>query len=315
MSLQPIVAIQMDPLERIKVYTDTSFALGLEAQKRGYRLFVYEPKDLTYSNQQIKASGRFVTFYDQLENYFTVHESTALNLNEAKFILLRQDPPFNMAYITSTFLLEMLPKSTIVLNNPVSVRNAPEKLLPLFFPDLIAPTLLTRDLEEIEVFLQRHEAIVVKPLYDFGGNGIFKIVRGDANFGSLMELYLRLYQEPFVVQKFLPEVAEGDKRIILIDGQVGGIFKRIPPEGQARSNVRIGGTAHPCELSPRDREICDRLGPFLKKQGLMLVGLDVIGRYVTEINVTSPTGMRMMNRMYDIDLAVNFWDSSEKLIV
>jgi glutathione synthase len=311
---QPIVAIQMDPLESIRVITDTSFALGVEAQKRGYRIFVYEPKDLTYQDGRVTAQGRFVTLIDQLTNYFMVQETTTLFLDQAKFVLLRQDPPFNMAYITTTFLLELLPPSTVVLNNPRSVRNAPEKLWTLFFPDLTAPTLLTRDQNQIEAFLDKHGTIIVKPLYDFGGNGIFKITQGDANYGSLIELYQHLYQEPFVVQRFLPEVALGDKRIILINGEVGGIFKRIPPQGQARSNVRIGGTAHPCDLSARDQEICTRLAPYLKEQGLMLVGLDVIGDYVTEINVTSPTGMRLMNRMYDFDLAINFWDSAEALI-
>lgn len=311
MDLKPIVAIQMDPLESIKVFTDTSFALGVEAQKRGYQLFVYEPKDLSYHQGQVTASGRFVTFIDRLTDYFTVQSKATLALDQARFVLLRQDPPFNMAYITTTFMLELLPPSTVVLNNPKSVRNGPEKVLPLLFPDLTTPTLLTRDQDQIEDFLDCHGTIIVKPLYDFGGNGIFKISKGDANYGSLIELYQKLYQEPFVIQKFLPEVAQGDKRIIMINGKVGGIFKRIPPQGQARSNVRIGGKAEPCDLSPRDQEICERLRPFLQEQGLVLVGLDVIGDYVTEINITSPTGMRMMNRMYDIDLAVDFWDCAE----
>lgn len=313
MNSKPIVAIQMDPLESIRVFTDTSFALGLEAQKRGYQLFVYEPKDLSFQEGILTAQGRFVTFIDQLEDYFTVQKEATFPLSQAHFVLLRQDPPFNMAYMTTTFLLEMLPSTTVVLNNPKSVRNGPEKLLPLSFPHLTAPTLLSRDARTIESFLDQHGEIIIKPLYDFGGNGIFKITKGDANYGSLIELYQKLYQEPFVIQKFLPEVALGDKRIIMIGGKVGGIFKRIPPQGQARSNVRIGGKAIPCDLSSRDQEICDCLGPFFQDQGLVLVGLDVIGDYVTEINITSPTGMRMMNRMYDIDLAVDFWDCSENL--
>jgi glutathione synthase len=313
MTHQPIVAIQMDPLEMIRVKTDTSFALGLEAQKRGYRLFVYQPSDLSYQDNHLLAKGQFVTFFDQDENYFSVQSRESLRLDQAQFVLLRQDPPFNMAYITTTFLLDLLPETTMVLNNPEGVRNTSEKLFMTHFPDLVPPTLLSRDIDQIAAFLDQEEAIILKPLYDFGGSGIFKLRRNDANFGSLIELYMRLYQEPFVVQKFLPEVALGDKRIIVIHGEPVGVFKRIPPEGQARSNMRIGGTAHPCDLSPRDHEICRRLSPFFKERGLALVGLDVIGDYVTEVNVTSPTGMRVMNRMYNLDLAVSFWNGVEPL--
>lgn len=311
MSNKPIVAIQMDPIDSIKIITDTSFALGLEAQKRGFQLFYYLPGDLTYNNGEILATGYFIHFNDDATCHYKLQKAARLNLAEAKYVLIRQDPPFDMAYITTTYLLELLPKTTLVLNNPLGVRNAPEKLMVTHFKDLTPPTLLTKDLQLIEAFIDQHHTVIIKPLYDFGGNGIFKITKNDANLGSLIELYQRLYTEPFMVQRYIPEITEGDKRIIIIGGEPVGVFKRIPPRYQARSNVRIGGTPEPCVLSPRDLEICQTIKPKLLEMGIHLAGIDVIGDYITEINVTSPTGMRMMNRMYDLDLAVNFWDGAE----
>lgn len=313
MSNPTIVVIQMDPIETIKIITDTSFALGLEAQKRGYQLFYYQPAQLSYEEGTLLANGYFIEFIDNESCHYKLLKAARLDLAQASYVLIRQDPPFDMAYITTTHLLELLPKTTLVLNNPVGVRNAPEKLLVTHFKDLIPPTLFTRDTYLIQDFIDRHHDVVIKPLYDFGGRGIFKLSRNDTNLGSLIELYQHLYKEPFVIQRYIPEIIEGDKRIIIIGGEPVGIFKRIPPQGQARSNVRIGGTAQPCEFSINDRHICETIKPMLLKMGIHLAGIDVIGNYLTEVNVTSPTGMRLMNRMYDLDLAVNFWEGAEQL--
>lgn len=313
MSNSSIVAIQMDPIDSIKIITDTSFALGLEAQKRGNQLFYYVPEQLSYDEGNLFANGYFIEFIDNESCHYRLLKAVRLNLAQAKYVLIRQDPPFDMAYITTTHLLELLPQTTLILNDPIGVRNAPEKLLATHFKEIAPPTLLTKDPSLIQAFIDRHKTVIIKPLYDFGGSGIFKLSSNDANLGSLLELYQRLYKEPFVIQRYLPEVAEGDKRIIIIGGEPVGVFKRIPPQGQARSNVRIGGTAQPCELSIYDKHICNVIKPKLLDMGIHLAGIDVIGDYLTEINVTSPTGMRIMNRMYDLDLAVNFWDGAEKL--
>lgn len=313
MSTQSIVAIQMDPIDSIKIITDTSFALGLEAQKRGFQLFYYLASDLIYNNGDVIASGYYIKFHDEAACHYQYQKTATLNLAEAEYVLIRQDPPFDMAYITTTYLLELLPATTLVLNNPVAIRNAPEKLMVTHFKDLIPPTLLAKDLTLIENFIDEHNIVIIKPLYDFGGNGIFKMTKHDANLGSLIELYQRLYKEPFIVQRYIPEVEDGDKRIIIIGGDPVGVFKRVPPSHQARSNVRIGGTPKICILSEKDKEICRQLKPKFLQMGIHLAGIDVIGDYLTEINVTSPTGMRMMNRMYDLDLAVNFWDGAETL--
>jgi glutathione synthase len=305
---QPIIALQMNPLSTIAVETDTTFALGLEGQKRGYRLFVYSPDGLSYVAGKVMARGHWVTFRDQAEDFYNLGEEQLLDLSEAAFVLMRQDPPFNMAYIAATHLLELLPPTTRVLNDPCGVRNAPEKLLVTHFPDLMPPTLMTWDPLLIEEFRATHGSVILKPLFEFGGAGILLLHESDSNLVGMLEVYRRLYEEPPIVQRFLPEVAQGDKRIILIDGKPASIFKRIPPQGQARSNMRIGGRAEPCDFSPRDREICARIGPALRGRGLYLAGIDVIGDYLTEINVTSPTGMRIMDRLYSLDLAKIFWD-------
>ncbi|MBX9805932.1 MAG: glutathione synthase [Alphaproteobacteria bacterium] len=304
----PIVALQMDPVSSLKIETDTTFALALEAQNRGYKLFAYTPTALSYAHGKILARGHMVTFKNDSKDYYKLGEETLLNLGEARYVLMRQDPPFDMAYIAATHFLELLPATTQVINNPISVRNAPEKLLVTYFKELTPPTLMSWDRALIEDFMDTHGSVVIKPLFEFGGNGILLLHQGDPNLTALLETYRKLYSEPPIFQKFLPEVAQGDKRIILIDGNPMGGYKRIPSQGQTRSNMRVGGRAEPGELTPKDREICAAIGPTLKERGLYLVGIDVIGDYLTEINVTSPTGIPVMNRLYNLDLAKDFWE-------
>lgn len=305
---KPIVALQMDPLPSIKVESDTTFALGLEAQNRGFQLFVYTPEALSYTEGGIVARGYWVTFQDQSHDFYTLGDETLLDLKEARFVLMRQDPPFDMAYITATHLLELLPSSTRIINDPKGVRNAPEKLLITLFPDLMPPTLMSWDRALIDNFIHTHGTVILKPIFDYGGNGILAISAGDPNLTGILEMYHKLYDTPPIFQKFLPEVAMGDKRIILIDGKPTGIVKRVPQKGEIRSNLRLGGLPEACDMSPRDLEICARIGPTLKDRGLYLAGIDVIGDYLTEINVTSPTGLRVINRLYDLDLAKDFWE-------
>lgn len=303
----PIVALQMEPLTHVRVETNTTFALGLEAQNRGYQLFVYTPEALSYGEGKVVARGHWVVFKDQKQDFYILGEEMCLDLSQATFVLMRQDPPFNMAYITATHFLELLPPSTKVINNPVGVRNAPEKLLVTLFKDLMPPTLMSWDRTLIDAFIETHGSIIIKPLFDFGGNGVLLLHPGDKNLTGILEMYRKIYETPPIFQKFLPDVALGDKRIILIDGEPVGILNRVPPKDQIRSNLRLGGHPEACEFSPRDREICARIGPTLKERGLYLVGIDVIGDYITEINVTSPTGLPVMNRLYNLDLANDFW--------
>jgi len=307
----PIVALQMESLAHIRVETNTTFALGLEAQNRGFRLFVYTPESLSYIEGKVVARGNWVTFKDRKQDFYTLGEETHLDLSQARFVLMRQDPPFNMAYIAATHFLELLPSSTKVINNPVGVRNAPEKLLVTFFKDLMPPTLMSWDRALIDAFIQTHGSVILKPLFDFGGNGVLLFHPGDSNLTGILETYRKVYETPPIFQKFLKEVAKGDKRIILMDGNPVGIFNRVPPKDQIRSNLRLGGFPEACDFSPRDREICARIGPTLKERGLYLVGIDVIGDYITEINVTSPTGLPVMNRLYNLDLAKDFWAGLE----
>lgn len=302
-----IVAIQMDPLATISIKTDTSFALGLSAQQRGYQIFVYQPQALTYRSPSVYAAGEFVELIDNPNGFYKVQKQQTLDLALADFVLIRQDPPFNLAYITTTHLLELLPATTRVLNNPTGIRNCPEKLAALNFPDLTPATIISKSLDEMMAFIEEQNEVVIKPLYDYGGRGVFKFHKDDGNITSLIELYQQ-NQEPFIVQQYLPEVVDGDKRIILIDGEGACLFKRVPKHGHTRSNIRIGGAAVKCDFTNRDREICARLKPYLKNNGIMLAGIDVIGAYLTEINVTSPTGLRLMNHMYNVDLGGIFWD-------
>lgn len=303
-----IVALQMDPLSQIKVESDTTFALGIAAQKLGYKLFVYTPEALSYASGEILARGHWVTFKDSSTDFFKLGEEVLLNLEDARFVLMRQDPPFDMAYIAATHLLELLPSTTQVINDPKGVRNAPEKLLVTYFKDLMPPTLMSWDRTLIDDFIETHGSVILKPLFDFGGNGVLLFHPEDSNLTGVLEMYRKMYASPPIFQKFLPEIANGDKRIILIDGKPMGILKRVPPKSQIRSNLRLGGHPEVCEYSPRDLEICARIGPTIKEQGLYLTGIDVIGDYLTEINVTSPTGLRVMDRLYNLDLGQNFWE-------
>lgn len=303
----PIVALQMEPLAHIRVETNTTFALGLEAQNQGYRLFVYTPETLSYVEGKVVARGNWVTFKDRQQDFYTLEEEACLDLSQARFVLMRQDPPFNMAYIAATHFLELLPPSTKVINNPTGVRNAPEKLLVTFFKDLMPPTLMSWDRTLIDAFIETHGSVILKPLFDFGGNGVLLLHPGDPNLTGILEIYRKIYETPPIFQKFLSEVTKGDKRIILIDGNPVGILNRVPPKDQVRSNLRLGGLPEACDFSPRDWEICARIGPTLKEQGLYLVGIDVIGDYITEINVTSPTGLPVIKQLYNRDLAKDFW--------
>jgi len=304
------VAVQMDPIERIKIAGDSTFAMLLEAQRRGHAISYYTPDKLALIDTQVFASVHPLSVRDQAGDHFTLGAPERANLASFDVILMRQDPPFDMHYITATHLLEKLP-NTLVVNDPRSVRNAPEKMFVMEFPDLMPPTLITRDLEEIKAFRAQHKDIVMKPLYGKGGESVFRISPDDLNFGSLFDLFSVTFREAWVVQKFLPEVKDGDKRIILVDGEFAGAVNRVPAEGDLRSNMVRGGSPKKTDLSAREREICDRLGPELKKRGLLFTGIDVIGGWLTEINVTSPTGIRAIKNLGGPDVAAMIWDAIE----
>ena len=305
------VAIQMDPIASIEITGDTSFAFALEAQARGHDLYYYLPDSLTLDEGRVYAKLRRLRVRDEVGNHFDEEAEIYSPLDEMNVILMRQDPPFDMAYITATHMLEHLPASTMVVNNPAEVRNAPEKIMVLDFPDLMPPTMVSRDGDAISAFRKKHENIIIKPLYGNGGAGVFLIKQGDKNYNALLEMFLSASREPVMVQAYLPEVTKGDKRIILIDGEAVGAINRVPAEGEARSNMHVGGKAEATELSTRDKIICERIGPTLKARGLLFVGIDVIGDYLTEINVTSPTGIREFERFTGISLAAKTWDAIE----
>ena len=306
------VAVQMDPMESINVAGDSSFAIMLGAQARGHRLWHYLAPHLSYSDGRVLARARGVEVRNTPGDHFSHGEWELLDLAEdVDVVLMRQDPPFDLAYITATHLLERVQGRTLVVNDPASVRNAPEKLFVLDYARFMPPTLITRSLEEVRAFQAEHGEIVVKPLYGNAGTAVFKVGRDGANLGSLVELFGHVWVEPFMVQAFLPAVAEGDKRIVLVDGKVTGAINRIPGKGEIRSNLAAGGTAHPTELSGREREICDALGPELARRGLLFVGIDVIGGYLTEINVTSPTGIVAIDRFNGTDTPALIWDAIE----
>ena len=306
------IAVQMDPIERIKIAGDSTFALLLEAQRRSYRLSYYTPDKLSLSEGRLYASVQALEVRDKAGDHFTLGEAKRTDLSSFDVILLRQDPPFDMHYITTTHLLEKLDPKTIIVNNPRSVRNAPEKMFVMEFGDLMPPTLITRDLDEIKAFRAVHTDIVMKPLYGKGGESVFRVAPGDLNFGSLYDLFSVTFREAWVVQKFLPEVKDGDKRIILVDGEFAGAVNRVPAEGDLRSTLVRGGSPKKTDLSAREREICDRLGPELKKRGLLFTGIDVIAGWLTEINVTSPTGIRAIKNLGGPDVAAMIWDAIEK---
>ncbi|MCO4053045.1 MAG: glutathione synthase [Bosea sp.] len=306
------VAVQMDPIERIRIAGDSTFALMLEAQARGHRLFTYTPDRLSMRGATVTAVGRPSTVRDVEGDHVTLGPEERLDLGaDADVVLLRQDPPFDMGYVTTTHLLERIHPKTLVVNDPAHVRNAPEKIFVTEFPDLMPPTLITRDKAEIEAFRAEFGDIVMKPLYGNGGAAVFKVGAIDPNFGSLYDLFAQMFREPWVVQRFLPKVTEGDKRIILIDGVAAGAINRVPAENDIRSNMVRGGAARPTDLSAREREICERIGPALKARGLIFVGIDVIDGNLTEINVTSPTGLRAIKRLGGPDLAVDVWNAIE----
>ncbi|MFD1787760.1 glutathione synthase [Sphingomonas floccifaciens] len=307
------VAVQMDPLESINIAGDSSFALMLSAQARGHRLFHYAAEDLSYSAGRVWARAHPVTVQRVVGDHFSFGEAVNLDLgDEADVVLMRQDPPFDLGYITATHLLERISDRTLVVNDPASVRNAPEKVWVLDYAQYMPPTLVTRSLDEARAFLAEHGEIVVKPLHGNGGKAIFKVGRDGANLSSLIEVFNTAYREPHMIQAFLPGVAKGDKRIVLVDGEVAGAINRIPGEGEIRSNLAVGGSAVKTDLTEREREICAVLGPELKRRGLIFVGIDVIGgEWLTEINVTSPTGIVAIDRFNGTDTAAMIWDAIE----
>lgn len=302
----------MDPIERIDIRGDSTFALLLEAQKRGYEIFYYLPQSLTLHSAQIIARGATLHVRDEINNHYNLSHPRSVDLSTQDIVLLRQDPPFDMSYITSTHLLERLPSTTLVVNNPKEVRNAPEKIWVLDFLDLMPPTMITRSKEDVDNFRRDYKDIILKPLYGNGGASVFRVKPEDQNLGSLIELFHTVFREPFMVQEYRPEIEKGDKRIILIDGDIAGAINRLPPKGEIRSNLHVGGTAQPTELTDRDKEICKRLAPELRRRGLFFAGIDVIGDYLTEINVTSPTGIRHIQGFGGNDIAGMFWEKIEQ---
>jgi glutathione synthase len=305
------IAIQMDPIDTINIDADSTFALALEAQRREHALFHYLPQALTLRDGRLYARGRPLEVFRRHGNHHRFGAFEELDLAGLDVILMRQDPPFDMAYITATHLLELMPQGPLVVNDPASVRNAPEKLFVLRFKELMPPTLLSLDKDEIRAFWEEHGDIILKPLFGNGGAGIFRLRPGDENLNSLLEMYALSYREPVMVQRYLPEVRQGDKRIILIEGEAAGAVTRIPATGESRANLHVGGRALKTELTTRERDICAAIGPTLRAQGLLFVGIDVIGDYMTEINVTSPTGIQEIARLDGIDLAPRIWDAIE----
>jgi glutathione synthase len=305
------IAVQMDPIERINIKGDSTFALLLEAQKRGHKLSYYTPDRLAQLNGRVFATVAELSVRDLAGDHFTLGEPRRAELTEFDVILLRQDPPFDLAYVTSTHLLERVQPKTLVINDPASVRNAPEKIFVTEFPELMPPTLITRDLAEIRAFRAEHGDIVMKPLFGHGGGAVFRVTRDDLNFGSLYDMFAATFREPWVVQTFLPAVKDGDKRIILVDGDYAGAVNRVPAADDLRSNMVRGGSPKATELTQREREICARLAPALRERGLLFVGIDVIGDFITEINVTSPTGIRAVRNVGGPDIAAMILDKIE----
>jgi glutathione synthase len=305
------VAVQMDPIERINIRGDSTFALLLEAQRRGHALRYYTPDRLVMLQGEVFATVQPLNVQDVADAHFTLGQGQRLPLQSFDVVLLRQDPPFDLAYISSTHMLERIHPKTLVVNDPMAVRNAPEKMFVNEFPKLMPPTLLTRDLAEIKAFRATHGDIVMKPLYGHGGGAVFRLTREDLNFGSLYDMFATTFREPWVIQKFLPEVKEGDKRIILVDGEFAGAVNRVPAVDDLRSNMVRGGAPKETALTPRERDICEALGPKLRERGLLFVGIDVIGGWLTEINVTSPTGIRAIKNLGGPDVAALIWNKIE----
>jgi glutathione synthase len=305
------VAIQMDPIGPIDINADSTFRLAEEAQARGAELFYYTPDRLAWQEDRVTARGWPLSVRREKGNHFTLGDAAEVDLSEFDVVWLRQDPPFDMGYITTTHLLERIGPGTLVVNDPFWVRNFPEKLLVLQFPDLTPPTTIARDLDTLRAFRAVHGDIIVKPLYGNGGAGVFRMTPDDRNLVSLFEMFTGMNREPLIAQKFVPDVSNGDKRIILVDGDPVGAINRVPPEGETRSNLHIGGTAEKIGLTARDMEICKAIGPLLREKGQVFVGIDVIGDYLTEINVTSPTGIQELERFDGINVAGAIWDAIE----
>ncbi|MCB9943633.1 MAG: glutathione synthase [Geminicoccaceae bacterium] len=305
------VAIQMDPLESINIDADSTFVLALEAQQRGHGLYHYLPQDLSYREGGVVARARPFEVRREKGSHFTAGTPEAIDLATIDVVLMRQDPPFNLAYITATHLLERIHPQTLVVNDPASVRNAPEKLFVTQFPDFMPPTLITYDTDEVRAFRKEHGDIIVKPLYGNGGAGIFLLKRDDPNLASLMETFRGFLNEPLMIQRYIPEIRKGDKRIILVDGKAAGGVNRVPAASETRANLHVGGRAEKTALTRREMEICEALGPTLSEKGLIFVGIDVIGDYLTEINVTSPTGLQEIGRFDGTSLEAMIWDAIE----
>ncbi|MGF1456953.1 MAG: glutathione synthase [Alphaproteobacteria bacterium] len=305
------VALQMDPVESLEIEGDSTFRLGLEAQARGHRLFYYTPERLALYGRTVTAPLIPLELRDRPGDHFTAGDPQLTDLSQVDVVLMRQDPPFDMAYITATFMLEHIHPGTLVVNDPVSVRNAPEKLFVTQFPDLMPPTLITRNEDALKSFRADYKDIIVKPLFGNGGAGVFRLRADDENMGSLVEMFMAMDRSPLIAQAYLPAVRQGDKRIILVDGEPVGAINRVPGEGEVRANFHAGGTGQQTTLTAREQEICARIGPALRHRGLIFVGIDVIGDYMTEINVTSPTGLRHIERMDGTNIAAKIWDAIE----
>ncbi|WP_435658353.1 glutathione synthase [Brucella pituitosa] len=305
------VAVQMDHISTVNITGDTTFALSLEAQKRGHELYHYTPDRLSMRDGVVSARVEKMEARDIKGDHYTLGEPVRRDMTEMDVVLLRQDPPFDMNYITTTHLLERIHPKTLVVNDPAWVRNSPEKIFVTEFPDLMPETLITKDPQEVLEFRREFGDIILKPLYGNGGAGVFHLADGDRNLTSLLEMFGQLFREPFIAQRYLKDVRAGDKRIILIDGEPVGAINRVPSETDARSNMHVGGRAEQSKLTAREQEICARIGPSLKERGFILVGIDVIGDYMTEINVTSPTGIREIERFDGTNIAALFWDAVE----
>ncbi len=305
------VALQMDPIQSVNIHADSTFRIAIEAQARGHALFYYAPDRLVFIEGKVVARGWWISLRSEVGNHVSFGEETEVDLSEMDVVWLRQDPPFDMGYITTTHLLEMIHPKTLVVNDPFWVRNSPEKLLVLRFSDLTPPTAIARDLTTIRAFKARHGDVILKPLYGNGGAGVFRLDPNDRNLASLHELFMGINREPLIVQKFLPAVEKGDKRIILVDGEPVGAINRVPQAGETRSNMHAGGRPEKVGLTERDLEICRTIGPVLREKGQVFVGIDVIGDWLTEINVTSPTGIQELERFDGTNAAARIWDVIE----
>jgi glutathione synthase len=306
------VAIQMDPIETINIESDSTFVLALEAEARGHTLYHYLPREMWLADGRLQARARRLEVRRELGRHHSFGAAEVVDLGRMDVVLMRQDPPFDLGYITATHLLEHIHPRTLVVNDPASVRNAPEKLFVLGWPALMPPTLVARDRSAIDAFRAEHKDIIVKPLYGNGGAGVFRLREGDENLGALLEMFGALGSEPLMIQRYIPEIRQGDKRIILVDGEPMGAVLRVPADGEARANLHVGGRAVRADLTARDREICAAIGPTLKARGLIFVGIDVIGDYMTEINVTSPTGLQEIHRLSGLRLECAIWDAIER---